>query len=74
ILRNLLNNPKENEITQDPQPDERLREPAAVYSDPASREIQLLRQRIADLERTILYMKKNIEDKEELIRLLKQKL
>lgn len=67
ILTNLLNQSKEKEKIQDPQPDERLCDPPADYLTSANREIQLLRQRIADLERTIL-------DKEEIIRLLKQKL
>jgi transcriptional regulator with XRE-family HTH domain len=66
ILCNLLNQTKEKEKTQDPQRDERLCDPSADYLTSANREIQLLRQRIADLERTIL-------DKEEIIRLLKQK-
>lgn len=67
ILCNLLNQTKEKEKIQDPQPDERLCDPSADYLTSANREIQLLRQRIADLERTI-------HDKEEIIRLLKQKL
>jgi transcriptional regulator with XRE-family HTH domain len=50
-----------------PQPDERLSEPSADYSASANREIRLLRQHIIALERTI-------RDKEEIIRLLKQKL
>lgn len=50
------------------QPDERLSEPSAgYYPASANQEIQLLRQHIAALERTI-------RDKEEIIRLLKQKL
>lgn len=50
-----------------PQPDERLCEPSADYSASTNKETQLLRQHIAALERTI-------QDKEEIIRLLKQKL
>ncbi|MED9961643.1 MAG: helix-turn-helix domain-containing protein [Bacteroidales bacterium] len=67
LLRNLQNQSKEKQKTQDPQPDERLCDSSADYLASANREIQLLRQRIADLERTI-------HDKEEIIRLLKQKL
>jgi transcriptional regulator with XRE-family HTH domain len=65
LLHNLQNQSKEKEKIQDPQRDERLREPNAAYNRDI--EITLLRQRIADLERTI-------HDKEEIIRLLKQKL
>lgn len=50
-----------------PQPDERLCEPSVEYPASANQETQLLRQHIAALERTI-------RDKEEIIRLLKQKL
>lgn len=74
ILQSLLSNIPQKEINieekekiQDPQPDERLCDSPADYLASANREIQILRQRIADLERTI-------HDKEEIIRLLKQKL
>lgn len=50
-----------------PQPDERLCEPSSDYPASVNREIKLLRQHIIALERTI-------RDKEEIIRLLKQKL
>ncbi|MED9962346.1 MAG: helix-turn-helix domain-containing protein, partial [Bacteroidales bacterium] len=45
ILQNLLNQTKEKEKTQDPQPDERLCDSSADYLASANREIQLLRQR-----------------------------
>jgi DNA-binding XRE family transcriptional regulator len=59
ILTNLLNQTKEKEKTQDPQPDERLREPNAAYNRDI--EITLLRQRIADLERIISLQEKTIK-------------
>lgn len=67
ILRNLSSQTKEKEKTSDPQPDERLCDPSADYLTSANREIQLLRQRIADLEKTI-------KDKERIIQLLESQL
>lgn len=64
ILQNLQNNIEKKEKIQNPQPDERLCEASAVYNRDV--EIQLLRQRIADLERTI-------KDKERIIQLLENK-
>lgn len=61
ILTNLQNQTKEKEKTQDPQPDERLCDSSADYLTSANREIQLLRQRIADLERIISLQEKTIK-------------
>lgn len=72
ILYKLLNEeplpaPDPQPTAHSPQPDERLCEPSSDYPAPTNKETQLLRQHIAALERTI-------RDKEEIIRLLKQKL